>query len=368
MELLKTGGEGGSDFGPFGTFSCLTAGFILLGRPTKDILWRIAAAGLASMLLVCATTSWMPWNMRFLLLPFLLFSLVTVILFTSETAAGTQGRIVLLALLLFSAVAFPLYSLNKGPKDLWLSVKDRRAMITKERSAMLEILQDLEARQAEIGSAPILLSAGDDSWVLPILQLRNLHVIPFPQIDRPRLRQFSSQQGRLSVYILTLNRPLGPDCHAVPVKTYGEQDSALFSWPVLEPIATLNSQTNALTFVFASGWHQVEYDGQDWSCWTDGRGRVMVQAARDMVVALTGEIHSAQRPNHVDVLVNGAKVDTLTINWTEWAFHPFSPVRVEFKAGENFMDFVSQNPAVTLQHDPRSLAIAVRNLAFATEK
>lgn len=367
LQFLKVGWEAASDFGPLGTLSLLTAGFVLLSRSAKHILWRMAAAGFASLLLVCATVSWMPWNMRFLLLPFLLFTLVTVIWFTSETANGALGRIVIFVLSLYSAVVFPLYSFNKGPKDLWLSLADRPAMTTKERPAMLEIVRDLETRKAEIGTAPILLCAGGDSWVLPILQMRDLRVVPSPRVDLARLHQISSQQGRPLVYVLTLNRPLESQDGMILIKQYAEKDSALFLWSASKPTAIPAVTKKALTFTLASGWHQVEYSGADWLCWTDGRGRITVMAATNMTALFTGEIISAKRPNQVEVVLNGTKLSAIEIDWSEWAFHPFPAVRVALKPGENIIELASRNPAMRLPPDPRNLTIAVKNLAFMTD-
>ena len=365
LQFLKIGWEGASDFGPLGTLSLLTAGFVLLSRSAKYILWRMAAAGFASLLLVCATVSWMPWNMRFLLLPFLLFSLTTVILFTSETK-GLLGRMVILALSLFSAVAFPLYSFNKGPKDLWLSLADRPAMTTKEHPAMLEIVRDLETRKAEIGTAPILLCAGGDSWVLPVLQLRDLRVVPSPQIDLSRIRQLASQKRSGFVYILALNRTLEIQRNLIPIKKYGEPDSGLFLWSNGEPVAVSATQKNLLVFTLFSGWHQVEHSGADWLCWTDGRGRISIVSTNDTLAVLSGQIFSAKRPNDVDILLNGTKVASLRVDWTKWEFHDFHPVHLPLKDGENTVEFVSHNPAVTLPPDTRPLAIAVKNLNLMT--
>ena len=366
MQFLKIGWEAASDFGPLGTLSLATAGFVFLTRPGKDVLWRMTLAGFAWILLVSVTTAWMPWNMRFLLLSFVLFALVTAILLTSDAAQGWLGRLFLLVVCLFSAVAFPWYSLNKGPKDLWSSVADRSAMSTKEHPTMLEILRDLGARTAEIGRAPVLLYGAGNAAVLPVLQLRDLRVIPSPQIDESHLRRVSSENGGRALYILTLNQPLIPECHATLVKKYQEPDSALYSWPAREPLAVADSRgakRPTLSFTFVSGWDKVEQNGADWLRWTDGRGLIRIDVPTNTVAALTGQILSAQRPNDVDVVLNSQTIASLRVDWTKWEFRDFHPVTLPLKAGENSIEFVSHNPPISLKTGGRLIAVAVQNLS-----
>jgi len=60
----------------------------------------------------------------------------------------------------------------------------------------------------------VLLSAGANSWVLPLLQMRDLTVIPAPHVNLPRIQQIAKQYHSDSVYILLLNYRLDTDCNA----------------------------------------------------------------------------------------------------------------------------------------------------------
>ena len=85
-----------------------------------------------------------------------------------------------------------------------------------------------------------------------------------------------------------------------------------------------------------------------------------------MVAVLSGQILSAQRPNDVDVVLNGAKVASLRVDWDKWEFRDFQPVDLPLKAGENTVEFVSHNPAIKIGTDSRALAVAVKNLGLTT--
>jgi hypothetical protein len=234
MTFVKDNGEAGTAFGPLGTISLWTAVCILFSRPRRHVLWQLCMAGLASFLLTCAIIGWMPLNMRFLMLPFLLFTIATTILLTGPEAQNVVGRRAFLFVALSSAVFFPLYSVNKSPRDLWRSITEREWITTKERPAMLETIDGHSRHREQIGTAPLLLFASYDSWVLPILQMRNLTVIPSPKIDLACLQQAAKQYASDSVYILALNQRLATNLTVNLIETFKE-DTSLLQWRTSPP-------------------------------------------------------------------------------------------------------------------------------------
>src|SRR5204862_2089756 len=74
--LLKTGQETGSDFGVVGFLSFVGSVWIVLRGSWRTPEWRLAASGFVCLGILCTIIAWMPWNFRFLLLPFLLFFFV----------------------------------------------------------------------------------------------------------------------------------------------------------------------------------------------------------------------------------------------------------------------------------------------------
>ncbi len=121
-------------------------------------------------------------------------------------------------------------------------------------------------------------------------------------------------------------------------------------------------------FQFSQGWYGTEREGSDWLLWSGGQGYLKIIVNTPIVVTLTGDINSAQRPNKVDLFVNDDKFITFNVDWDEWAFRAFTPVSLSLKAGENIVEFSSHNPAIALSTESRMLSIAVKNLNLITEQ
>ncbi len=117
--------------------------------------------------------------------------------------------------------------------------------------------------------------------------------------------------------------------------------------------------------VLTQGWHPVERAGCDWWCWTGGRGEARITTERGGHAELHGELYSIQRPNQVDILVNGTKQESVDVDWD--MFKPFAPLALSLRAGENLVQFASRNFAVCLATDTRPLSIAVKNLRLALD-
>lgn len=111
---------------------------------------------------------------------------------------------------------------------------------------------------------------------------------------------------------------------------------------------------------FTSGWHEVEANNLDWVRWTPGRGEMRVQLQDNSQVALRGELYSIQRPNTIDVLVNGQKAAMLDVSWE--GFGAFGPINCCLKKGDNVIELISHNTPITTPTDSRPLAVAIRNI------
>ena len=162
LHFLKDGGESSSDFGIVGMLALFCAIWVVLRCPWKDALWKLSTAGFLCLGLTCYTVGWQPWINRFLLLPMVLFTLAFIlgIVRHRDTALYRHAAKPLFVLLLFSAVVFPLYSYNKGPENLRLSIAHRDEMITKENPPMLEIVKDIEGMAKSPNPPLLLLHAG----------------------------------------------------------------------------------------------------------------------------------------------------------------------------------------------------------------
>ncbi|HYY30193.1 MAG TPA: hypothetical protein VE860_19780 [Chthoniobacterales bacterium] len=130
-----------------------------------------AIAGLASLGLICITVGWMPWNMRFLLLPFSLFAIATMI-FAFEDIRAKPFRRFLQILILFQIAVTPIISWARRPTDLLRSIFNREDLAFSERPTLLPVYHALESLAAL--HPRIYLMAGGDSWVLEFLGMRNI--------------------------------------------------------------------------------------------------------------------------------------------------------------------------------------------------
>ena len=236
MRFLKLGFDVGSDYGVGGALAILGGLFFLFARRPSDPIWILSATGFATLALTSYLLAWMMWDDRFLVLTFTLLALaLSLWVFTlPETAAGRFVRTVFQVLVVYSAIVYPLFSVAKKPGDLVKAVWHRMDYEMTERPSMLEITRDLRRRLPSIGSTPLLLLAGDDSWTLSVLETPGLHAEGVGNLDLPTLAAAGrdGKGGTRPVYVLLLNRQFNPDLapSLTLIQKYQEPDSALYEW------------------------------------------------------------------------------------------------------------------------------------------
>ena len=237
MRFLKLGFDVGSDYGPVGALAIIGGLIFLFARPWTDPIWKLAAAGFATLALTSYTIAWMMWDARFLVQTFALLTLgLSLWVFSlGTTGAGRCVRTFFQVLVVYSAIIYPLYSVAKKPSDLVKAVRHRLDYEMTERPLMLEIASDVRRLKPAIGSSPLLLLGSDDSWMLCILEIRGLHVLAAGALDQKALEAASRDRAGSSprpVYVLYLDRPLDPGVEPLLtlVSKYQEPNSALYRW------------------------------------------------------------------------------------------------------------------------------------------
>jgi hypothetical protein len=185
MNFLKNDGDAGSEYGLLGLMSLtVLAVAVFWWQPNED-WWRLCLFGGCIFAGICYSVAWMPWNDRFLLGPFAILAAASVCLVYRYFA---RSRIVLSALLvlsLYSAIVYPLVSINKRPCDLIVSLTDRRQQEFKERPSMLPVYEAARAWQKDHPQGRLYLLAGTDSWVLPFLTFSNPFTRPVEESSLP---------------------------------------------------------------------------------------------------------------------------------------------------------------------------------------
>jgi hypothetical protein len=209
LEFLGDGSEAGSNFGVFGLVSLAGSLLVFVRMGTGSRAWRLAATGLLALSIVCAGVVWMPWNMRFLVVPFALFG-VNAGMFFGERRRHPALRAAGLILMGFCATAYPLLSLNKGPQHIVLSLRDREAMEFKEFPAMRGVYDEVrrQARRAARGTV-LLVHAGGDAWTLPFLASSSWMALPTPQLTAADIRAHAERYPDADILVLVMN--LDPD-------------------------------------------------------------------------------------------------------------------------------------------------------------
>ena len=234
IKFLKIGFEAASDFGPLGTVAMLISALrLLVFRKNIPACW-VALVGWMLLFVTASTTAWMPWNMRFLILPLILF--VTASLMTlSQTLARRPwvfaGTVVFI---LYSVTIYPLFSFNRAPIDLVNALQHREATTLKERSPMQEVFDTVRKFHEKSLATPWLLHAGSDSWVLGLLQMSEVKLTLAPKLDTETLNTAAAKSPTGEVLIIVLNSawPHAPTTVQANelIRFKNEKDSGIYSW------------------------------------------------------------------------------------------------------------------------------------------
>ena len=362
--VLKTGLEAASDYGPAGALALLTALYLFVGRTPRDPLWKIAACGLAALAEVCLTVGWMPWNDRFLVLPFVLFTLAFVLYALRAGPHARLRRVLLVTLLLYSSVVYPLHSLNRKPSDLWPACSHREALATSERPMMSEIVDDLQARVRAGQGAPLLMTAGVGAWTYDILNIEHLDVLPTPTLNRQTLAAAQARTKADHLLVLTLEAPLDPalEPELRPLQVYPESNNVLYEWRAggFSP----GEAAPAAFTRFAEGWYGEENSPDGRFRWMSPQGNLTVSIAHAGTLVLEVRLRSIVPGNGVDLLTDGQPAASVTLPGTDW--QP-CVLRAPVSAGVHHLVLRSHRPGEQPPGDNRVLAVCVKDLQARLE-
>ncbi len=153
----------------------------------------------------------------------------------------------------------------------------------------------------------------------------------------------------------------------LPVAFFGPGDWDLRQWQLgwfdlhilQQQLTAMQDQPPACQFPLTWGWYGIERDETNWHRWTSGRATMRVLLVQDTQATLSFNMVSMTQPNTVDILVNNAPVTTLTTTQAGW--HAFGPITLSLHAGQNTVEFMSQNPPSRIGTDTRELAIAIQS-------
>ena len=356
--VLKTGLEAAADYGPAGALALLTAIYLVIVRLPGDPLWKISAGGLAALGQTCLTVGWMPWNNRFLLLPFILFG-VAFTLYSLRPGPRVHVRqIFLWVLFLFSAVVYPLHSYNRKPADLLSALTNREALSISERPTMGGIVADLEARARADHATPLLLNAGEDSWTYDVLKIKNLHVLPTPNLNQQTLAAIAARTGASRLLVLTLNRVLDPALASElkALNSYAESNTFLYEWQRAD--LRRAGEDEKLVTRFAEGWYAEEKSPVGAFRWMSATANLDVATEHAGTLIIHVQLRSIVPGNGVDLFVDNQPVTSVLLHGTEWEE---CLLRVPLPSGDHQISFHGRQPALQPPGDSRQLDICAEN-------
>ena len=174
FRFLENGWDSSQDFGVLGTAAVVLAlTSLIVWRPRK-MWWRLSAFAVLVTGATCYTIAWMPWNNRFLLLPVAALTIALTLIATAPSRLRPVWSTLMLVVSAYAAIAYPIQSYNKTPRDLYAGITDRETQTAKERPGMKAVVDAVLTWSKQNPNGRLLLLPGPDSWVLPLFTLERI--------------------------------------------------------------------------------------------------------------------------------------------------------------------------------------------------
>jgi hypothetical protein len=219
LDLTKAAGEYYSDFGLIG-FAALLTSSVYIWRPTfRNPCWTVIASGFATLTLISFIVGWMPWNVRYLCLSFVLFGVATATIVFGELKQAFWFRQVFGVLIIWSAFTLPFLCIDRRPVDLGRVFYDREDVRFDQRAYVRQVYDDVIALRRKVKGKWFLI-AGQDSFVLPFLALKEGPWILTSQWDQ--IFKFPDPGKAMPLFVLVLNRPVPASLPVEIVKQYAD--------------------------------------------------------------------------------------------------------------------------------------------------
>jgi hypothetical protein len=218
MPFLKDGSDSGSDYGLVG-FLALIVSSVAIWRPNfKKSYWILDFSGFTLLAFSCFTIAWMPWNLRYLCLSFILFGLTFAILIFESSSDRTWKQITVGLIIIWSAISLPLHCGQRRPLDFWNAFFARTDLSLKQRWGMRQVYDDV-LRLRMNNTDPWFLVAGENSWTLPFLDQPRMDWRLTPRWDQvsAALRSFTEAND---AFALVLDSELPQNIPYEILKTY----------------------------------------------------------------------------------------------------------------------------------------------------
>jgi hypothetical protein len=168
MPFLKDGSDSGSDYGLVGFLALIVNSMMIWRISFKKLYWILNVLGFALLGFSCLTVVWMPWNLRYLCLSYILFGLSLAMLVFESPNDRSWKQLTLGLIIIWSAISLPLHCGQRRPLDFWNAFFARSDLSLKQKWEMKQVYDDV-LRLRRDNSDTWFLVAGENSWTLPFL-------------------------------------------------------------------------------------------------------------------------------------------------------------------------------------------------------
>ena len=330
-------------------------------RPAVSLIIGLAAA----FCLFCALFKWQPWNTRLHLPLFVVFAGIAGVVLTKrlpKVLSCTVGIAALLAAAPY-VLANEIRSLVASGGSAVFSVP-RTEQYFSDRRQLLEPYREAVRFADAQGCRAIGLDLSASSYEYPLYVLLN-DLDGSRRVSAVNVRNESSRFASPSDNAVPC--VICPECGMLTTawaRLYGRFKTArLFDHVAVFSDNGTNGSDGCVT-EFA-GWYGTERDSGGWWRWSSGKGSIRIAASGELQISLTGGITTVPDPNTARVVLNGQEVARLELGGQKTTL--LAPITLNLHHGINDLQFLSEQPPVTVPNDSRPLAIAVRNLALRSK-
>jgi hypothetical protein len=218
MPFLKDGSDSGSDYGLVGFLALIASSVTIWRLSFRKLYWILAFLGFTLLAFACLTIVWMPWNLRYLCLSYILFGLSLAILIFESPSDRSWKQVTFGLIIIWSAISLPLHCGQRRPLDFWNSFFARTDLSLKQKWEMKQVCDDV-LRLRMNNKDTWFLVAGENSWTLPFLTQTGMDWQLTPQWDQVSKALQPATESKDS-FALVLNGQLPPNIPYEILKTY----------------------------------------------------------------------------------------------------------------------------------------------------
>jgi len=238
LDFFKAGHEAQDGFGPVGTVAMVMVPAVLARGRVRHAPWQLAAASVVALGIACQTIGFALWVNRFLMLPFALGTLATVLHLAPRWHRSSTFRAGALVVLLYGACVLPMFSFARKPKDIWRSLVDRDAMTTREIPNKLPVLRAVRRLVAACPSSFWLVTSATTApqfLFYDLLRDRDTFSRPVP-VDAALLARVQAEHPGRPIRVLAIDQRLFGNIPGLtelarfPGETPEEFDTQLFRY------------------------------------------------------------------------------------------------------------------------------------------